>query len=265
MDVLARNNVHTQGRGQLPMLFAHGFGCDQSMWRYVAPAFAADYKIVLFDHVGCGGSDLRAYDRERYGALAGYARDILQICDALALEQVIFVGHSVSAMIGALAARMEPARFARLIMIGPSPCYVNDRDYVGGFSRREMEELLDALDDNYLGWSSKVAPVIMGDHPDHPEYAQELTNSFCRTDPAISRHFAHVCFLSDNRADLPHVAVRTLILQCSEDVIAPHAVGKYVHEHLRDSELVLMEATGHCPNLSAPEETIRCMRAFLAE
>ncbi len=264
MDVLARNNVRTHGQGQIAMLFAHGFGCDQSMWRFVTPAFAADYKIVLFDHVGCGGSDLAAYDRERYGALAGYARDILQICDALSLSQVVFVGHSVSAMIGALAARMEPGRFSRLVMIGPSACYVNDGDYVGGFSRRDIEELLDALDDNYLGWSSKMAPAIMGDHPGHPEFAEELTNSFCRTDPEISRRFARVCFLSDNRADLPHVAVRSLVLQCSEDVIAPQVVGKYVHQNLRDSEFVLMKATGHCPNLSAPEETIRCMRSFLA-
>jgi sigma-B regulation protein RsbQ len=262
MNVLARNNVRSEGRGEVPMLLAHGFGCDQSMWRFVTPAFADDHRIVLFDHVGCGASDLAAYSRARYGTLAGYARDLLQICEALALENVVFVGHSVSSMIGVLAARMEPQRFARLVLIGPSPCYVNDGAYVGGFSRREIEELLDALDDNYLGWSSKMAPLIMG-NPEHPELAQELTNSFCRTDPAIARHFARVCFLSDNRADLPHVTTRSLVLQCSEDVIAPPIVGEYVHRHMNASELMLMKATGHCPNLSAPEETIRCMRSFL--
>jgi sigma-B regulation protein RsbQ len=262
MSVLVRNNVQVEGQGKTPMLFAHGFGCDQSMWRFITPAFAEDHRLVLFDHVGSGHSDLRAYDRNRYGTLSGYARDMLQICDELKLEQVVFVGHSVSAMIGVLAARLEPRRFARLIMIGPSPCYINDGDYTGGFSRRDVDELLDALDDNYLGWSSKMAPTIMG-NAERPELAAELTNSFCRTDPEIARHFAHVCFLSDNRADLPHVAVRSLVLQCSKDALAPRVVGEYVHEKLIDSELTLMRATGHCPNLSAPEETITCMRSFL--
>ncbi|HEX2104628.1 MAG TPA: alpha/beta hydrolase [Solirubrobacteraceae bacterium] len=263
MDVVARNNVSVRGRedGQ-PMMFAHGFGCDQNMWRHVAPAFADAYRIVLFDHVGAGGSDLGAYEPARYSSLDGYADDVLEICAELALERVIFVGHSVSAMVGVLAAKREPERFDKLVLVGPSPRYVDDADYVGGFSAEDIEGLLDSLDSNFLGWSGEMAPMIMG-NPDRPELGDELTNSFCRTDPEIAKHFARVTFLSDNRADLPAVRTRSLILQCSDDVIAPRAVGEYVHGRMPDSELVLLEATGHCPNLSAPEETIAAIRAFL--
>jgi sigma-B regulation protein RsbQ len=263
MDVLRRNNVQLSGRATgRPMVFAHGFGCDQNMWRFVAPAFADEYRIVLFDHVGAGSSDLSAYNRTKYGSLQGYASDVLDICRALDLTQVIFVGHSVSAAIGMLAAIAEPERFEALILVGPSPCYINDGDYVGGFSREDVEGLLESLDSNYLGWSSAMAPVIMG-NPDRPGLGTELTNSFCRTDPAIASQFARVTFLSDNRADLPKVPVRSLILQCSEDAIAPRCVGEYVHRNLPGSELVLMNATGHCPNLSAPEETIAAIQQFL--
>jgi sigma-B regulation protein RsbQ len=263
MDVLARNKVVVAGRadGQ-PMLFAHGFGCDQNMWRHVAPAFAGEHRIVLFDHVGAGGSDLSAYEPGRYAALDGYADDVLEICAELDLERVIFVGHSVSAMIGVLAAKREPERFDRLVLVGPSPRYVDDGDYVGGFSADDIEGLLEALESNFLGWSGQMAPVIVG-NPDRPELGEELTNSFCRTDPEIAKQFARVTFLSDNRADLPTVRTRSLVLQCTDDVIAPQAVGEYVHERLPDSELVVLEATGHCPNLSAPEETIAAIRAFL--
>jgi sigma-B regulation protein RsbQ len=263
MDVLARNNGVVAGRadGQ-PMLFAHGFGCDQNMWRHVAPAFAGEHRIVLFDHVGAGGSDLSAYEPGRYAALDGYADDVLEICAELDLERVIFVGHSVSAMIGVLAAKREPERFDRLVLVGPSPRYVDDGDYVGGFSADDIEGLLEALESNFLGWSGQMAPVIVG-NPDRPELGEELTNSFCRTDPEIAKQFARVTFLSDNRADLPTVRTRSLVLQCTDDVIAPQAVGEYVHERLPDSELVVLEATGHCPNLSAPEETIAAIRAFL--
>jgi sigma-B regulation protein RsbQ len=263
VNVVQRNNVKVSGRGTQPMLFAHGFGCDQNMWRLVTPAFEPDYRIVLFDHVGAGQSDLRAYDRSRYDRLEGYAEDVLEICAALQLRDVVFVGHSVSAMIGVLAAAMEPDRFARLVLVGPSPRYVNDGDYVGGFSRADIEGLLDVLDSNHLGWSRSMAPVIMG-NPDRPELGEELTNSFCRTDPDIARHFARVTFLSDNRDDLSRVAVPSLILQCAEDAISPSAVGEYVHRRLAGSSLVYLKATGHCPNLSAPEETIAAMRAFLA-
>jgi sigma-B regulation protein RsbQ len=259
-----RNNVVLRGlEDGPPMLFAHGFGCDQNMWRYVWPAFAAEYRIVLFDHVGAGGSDVRAYDREHYSSLRGYADDVLEICRELDLNDVVFVGHSVSAMIGVLAAVQEPERFARLVLIGPSPRYINDDGYVGGFTREDIEGLLESLESNYLGWSSAMAPVIMG-NGDRPELGEELTNSFCRADPEIAAQFARVTFLSDNRADLARVSTRSLVLQCSDDAIAPQAVGEYVQRHLADSRLVQLQAIGHCPNLSAPEETIAAMREYLA-
>ncbi len=244
------------------MLFAHGFGCDQNMWRLVTPAFEEDHRIVLFDHVGAGNSDLSAYDRDRYASLDGYAADVLEICRALDLTDVTFVGHSVSSMIGVLAAIEEPERFARLVLVGPSPRYVDDEGYVGGFARADIDELLDSLDSNFLGWSSVMAPVIMG-NPERPELGDELTNSFCRTDPDIAADFARVTFLSDNRADLARVTVPTLVLQCSEDAIAPRAVGEYVHREVADSRLAVLDAVGHCPNLSAPEETIAAIKAFL--
>jgi sigma-B regulation protein RsbQ len=262
--VLKRNNVKVFGQGQQPMIFAHGYGCDQNMWRFITPAFEDRYKIVLFDHVGHGQSDAGAFDRTRYGSLDGYADDVLAICQELDLKDVVFVGHSVSAMIGALAAIKEPERFDRLVLIGPSPRYINDGDYLGGFKQEDIEGLLDFLDSNHLGWSTTMAPVIMG-NPERPELGEELTNSFCRTEPEIAKHFARVTFLSDNRADLPNVRTRALILQCSQDAIAPEAVGRYMHQNLRDSEFVQLSATGHCPNLSAPEETIAAMEAFLRD
>jgi sigma-B regulation protein RsbQ len=261
-DVLVRNNVRIFGSGSQPMLFAHGFGCDQNMWRFLIPAFEADYRIVLFDYVGAGKSDIEAYDPKRYASLEGYAQDVLDICEALDLRDVVFVGHSVSSIIGVLAAIKEPDRFHRLILVGPSPRYVDEDGYVGGFTREDIDELLDSLDSNYLGWSSAMAPVIMG-NPDRPELGEELTDSFCRTDPEIAGHFARVTFLSDNRADLAAVTTRSLILQCSEDAIAPRAVGDFVHRQIADSELVILDAIGHCPNLSAPEETIAAIKAFL--
>jgi sigma-B regulation protein RsbQ len=245
-----------------PMMFAHGFGCDQNMWRFVWPEFAGSHRIVLFDHIGMGGSDPRAYEPQRYASLQGYADDVLAICQALHLRDVIFVGHSVSAMIGALAAAREPDRFAALIRIGPSPRYIDDDGYRGGFSREDIDGLLDSLASNYLGWSSQMAPVIMG-NSDRPELGRELTASFCQADPEIARRFAQVTFLSDNREDLARVPVPSLVLQCADDIIAPREVGEYVHAHLPDSRLVFMKATGHCPNLSAPEETIQEIRAFL--
>jgi sigma-B regulation protein RsbQ len=262
--VLKRNNVRIIGRGEQPMMFAHGYGCDQSMWRFITPAFESRYRIVLFDHVGHGGSDAAAFDGARYGSLHGYAEDALAICRELDLKDVVFVGHSVSAMIGVLAAIAEPERFDRLILIGPSPRYINDGDYVGGFKPEDIEGLLDFLDSNHLGWSSAMAPEIMG-NPERPELGEELTNSFCRTSPDIAKHFARVTFLSDNRADLPKVRTGALILQCSQDAIAPETVGRYVHQNLPGSRFVQMRATGHCPNLSAPEETIAAMEAFLRD
>jgi sigma-B regulation protein RsbQ len=263
MDVLRRNNVTVSGdpAGQ-PMLFAHGFGCDQNMWRFVAAPFQATHRVVVFDYVGFGESDHAAWDAERYASLRGYADDVLEICRELDLSDVIFVGHSVSSMIGVLAANADPERFAKLVLVGPSPRYIDDDGYVGGFTREDITGLLESLESNYLGWSSTMAPVIVG-NPDRPELGEELTNSFCRTDPEIAAHFARVTFLSDNREDLESVRIPTLVLQCSDDAIAPRSVGEYVHERVRESELVLMRATGHCPNLSAPDETIAAIRAFV--
>jgi sigma-B regulation protein RsbQ len=263
MSSFARNNVTVLGNGVSPMMFSHGYGCDQNMWRHVAPAFEPAYKVVLFDHVGAGGSDLSAFDRTKYRTLKGYADDVLEICHDLDLHHVTFVGHSVSAMIGVLAAIEQPERFENLVLVGPSPCYLNAEGYVGGFERQDVEGLLDVLDDNYLGWASTMAPVIMG-NKGRPELAAELENSFCRTDPQIAKFFARVTFLADNRADLAKVRTRTLILQCSSDALAPLSVGEFVHREIPNSELIVMKATGHCPNLSAPEETISAMRAFLS-
>jgi sigma-B regulation protein RsbQ len=263
MTVLTRNNVVEQGKpaGQ-PLLFAHGFGCDQNMWRYVWPRFADDYRVVLFDHVGAGGSDLSAYDPARYSSLRGYAEDVIEICRELDLRDVVLVGHSVSAMIGVLAAAAEPDRFAKLVLVGPSPRYIDEDGYAGGFSREDIEGLLDSMDSNYLGWSSQMAPVIMGNE-DRPELGEELTNSFCRTDPEIARSFARVTFLSDNRADLAKVDVPALVLQCSDDAIAPEAVGRYVAEQMPGGRFAMLDAVGHCPNLSAPEETAAAIEEFL--
>ena len=265
MRVLTRNHVVEHGpRDAQPVLFAHGFGCDQSMWRYVWPAFADEYRVILFDHVGFGHSDHSAWDPHKYASLEGYAEDIVEICRDLELTDVVFVGHSVSAMIGILAAAAEPDRFQRLVLIGPSPRYIDDEGYAGGFTREDIDGLLESLDSNYLGWSSAMAPVIMGNE-DRPALSEELTNSFCRTDPEIAAHFARVTFLSDNREDLSRVATPSLVLQCAQDAIAPEAVGEYVHDRLPNSRFVALNATGHCPNLSAPEETVASMKAFLAE
>ena len=261
--MIARNRVRVSGVPDgRPMVFAHGFGCDQEMWRLVVPAFETDHRVVLFDYVGSGRSDLSAYDPVRYGSLEGYAADVVEICRELDLDDVVLVGHSVSAMIGVLAAARAPELFGALVMVGPNPRYVDNGDYVGGFSREDIAALLESLDSNHLGWSAAMAPVIMG-NPDRPELTAELTDSFCRTDPDIARQFARVTFLSDNRADLPGVRVPTLVLQCTADAIAPEVVGRYVHEHVPGSVYTLLSATGHCPHLSAPAETTAAIRAFL--
>jgi sigma-B regulation protein RsbQ len=244
------------------MVFAHGYGCDQNMWRHVAPAFADDFKVVLFDQTGAGGSDLSAYDAEKYSTLSGYADDLIELCKELRLEAPVFVGHSVSAMIGILAALKEPGLFSKMVLIGPSPCYINDGDYVGGFSAEQIDELLEFLSQNHMGWSSAMAPAIMG-NADRPELGEELAASFCRMEPSIAKQFARVTFLSDNRADLAELATPALILQCSEDIIAPACVGEYVHRALKGSTFVQLAATGHCPNLSAPGEVIAAIRAYV--
>ncbi|WP_329791169.1 alpha/beta hydrolase [Lentzea sp. DG1S-22] len=263
MDVIGRNNVVVTGNETGPtVLLAHGFGCDQNLWRLVVPLLAERHRVVLFDHVGAGRSDLSAWTAERYGSLEGYADDVLRICRELDLRDVVLVGHSVSAMIAVLAANREPRWFAKLVLLTPSPCYVDDGDYRGGFSRADIDELLDALESNYLGWSAAMAPVIMG-NPGRPELSEELTNSFCRTDPVIARTFARTTFLSDNRADLTEISVPTLVVQCARDAIAPREVGQFVHEQVRGSRLVTLDAVGHCPQLSDPGPTAEAITAFV--
>jgi sigma-B regulation protein RsbQ len=261
MGVLERNNVHLSGGGR-PMVFVHGFGCDQNMWRFIAPHFARNHRVILLDLVGSGNSDLSAYDQEKYATLHGHARDLCEVFEALQLSDAVFVGHSVSAIIGLLASLQCPARIAAQVMVSPSPCYINDGDYIGGFERSDIEQLLETLEANYLGWSSNMAPVIMG-APDQPELATELTNSFCRTDPEIARHFARVTFLSDHRQELSQLREPTLILQCSEDVIAPMAVGEYMHRQIPQSALKVIRNVGHCPHLSSPGASVDAIESFL--
>lgn len=265
MSVLTTHNVQISGCGDVAIVFAHGFGCDQHMWHHVAPAFAHDFRIVLFDHAGSGGADPAAYDPKQYSNLQRYADDVLAIRSALndtGIRKVIFVGHSVSAMIGVLAAVRDPSAFSKLVLIGPSPCYLNDENYFGGFERHDIDSLLAFLDDNYLGWARTMAPVVMGkENP--PELSEELESSFCRTDPEAARQFARVTFLSDNRADLAALGTPTLILQCSDDAIAPEAVGLYLSRQIRNSRYVKLTATGHCPHVSAPAETAAAIRAFI--
>ena len=262
MSVIERNNIRIQGSSGRVMVFAHGFGCDQNMWRFVEPQFRDQFRTVLFDHVGAGGSDLSAYDPAKYFTLQGYADDVIDIGGALNLKGAVFVGHSVSAMIGALASIAAPDMFAELVMVGPSPRYIDDEGYKGGFTKEQIEGLLDSLADNHMGWSAAMAPAIMG-NPDRPELGEELTNSFCRTDPDIAKQFARATFMSDNRSDLSKIPARTLILQCSDDIIASEAVGEYVNREVPKSRIVYLKASGHCPNLSAPDEVVSAMRGFV--
>ncbi|MFE7775168.1 alpha/beta fold hydrolase [Streptomyces sp. NPDC057445] len=264
MDVRSRNHVTVTGHPAGPVvMLAHGFGCDQNMWRLVVPILERDFTVVLFDHVGAGRSDLSAWSKARYSTMSGYAEDVLEICRELALGPVTFVGHSVSAMMGVLAAAQEPEAFARLVLLAPSPCFIDDpaSGYRGGFSAEDIDELLASLDANYLGWSGAMAPVIMG-NPERPELGEELTNSFCRTDPDVARVFARVTFLSDNRPDLAKVTVPALVAQCSSDAIAPPEVGAFVQSQIPGSGLVTLNATGHCPQLAAPEETAAAIASF---
>ena len=263
VSISKRNNVKVFGKGKQPILFAHGFGCDQNMWRFITPAFENNYRIVLFDFVGAGKSDKTAYNKDRYLTLNGYAKDILDVCEELDLKDVILVGHSVSSMIGLLAAIEEPAYFQKLIMVAPSPCYINDGQYKGGFERRDIEELLETMEKNYIGWANFLAPAIMA-NKDRPELGQELTESFCSTDPIIARQFAEATFFSDNRNDLKKIKIDCLLLQCSEDMIAPLEVGEYLHKNLNNSVLRVMKATGHCPHMSHPQETVAMIREYLS-
>jgi sigma-B regulation protein RsbQ len=261
LDVVARNNVTIIGSGR-PMVFAHGFGCSQDMWRKVAPHFAETHQVILFDHVGAGGSDLSAYRPGKYDSLDGYASDVVDILEELDLTDVVFVGHSVGAVIGMLASNRVPSRFGALVLVGPSPRYVDADGYKGAFTQADIDGLLDGLDANYFGWSKTIAPVIMG-ALEQPELTEELDDSFCRTDPTIARHFARVTFLSDNRQDLADVSVPTLIVQARDDVIAPVSVGEYVAEQIPNSTLVVLPVTGHCAHLSAPDLVVSSIEDFL--
>lgn len=262
--IAKRNNVIVSGEGDTALMFAHGYGCDQNMWRLVAPAFADRFQIILFDHVGSGNSDWSAYKPEKYSSLHGYSTDVLELIDELGLRDIIFVGHSVSSMIGMLAAIKEPSWFRAQIMIGPSPCYINHGDYIGGFRHEDIVALLDTLEANYYGWANAMTPVIMG-NPDRPELAAELNDSFCRADPDIARRFAEVTFNSDHRGDLSRVRTHTLIMQCEQDVIAPKEVGIYMQKHIPKSKIAFLNATGHCPHLSAPIEVIDVISAYLSD
>lgn len=260
--VLKRNNVVIRGEGSRAMMFAHGFGCDQHMWTDVAKGFEPDFKTILFDHVGAGASDTTAYSSSKYCNLSGYSDDVIEIGDALQLENAIFVGHSVSAMIGGLASIARPNMFSELVMVGPSPRYINDGEYIGGFTAEQIEELLEFLAENPLGWAGAMGPAIVG-NPERPALGERLTQSICAADPTIARDFARVTFFSDNRTDLPNISARSLVLQTTDDIIAPIAVGQYVHQHLPNSEYVLLNATGHCPHLSAPQKVIEAIRTFV--
>lgn len=262
MDVQHRNNVRISGAGSTTVVFAHGFGCDQNMWRLLTPSFEERFRVIVFDQVGSGLSDLAAYDRARYGTLHGYADDLLEILDQYAQGPAIFVGHSVSAMVGMLADLKRPASIAAHLMVSPSPCYINDGDYVGGFSSEDIDSLLETLESNYLGWAGAMAPQIMG-APGQPELRDELTNSFCRTDPEVAKHFARVTFTSDHRAELPSLRTPTLILQCDDDLIAPVTVGEYMHRVMPNATLAMIHNTGHCPHLSAPDSSVQAMHDFL--
>lgn len=261
-DIISRNYINRLGKGNEPMMFAHGYGCDQNMWRFITPAFEKDYDIILFDHVGSGNSDEHAYDFEKYNDLNGYADDIVEICEVLKLEKVTFIGHSVSSIIGALAAAKRPELFKALILIGPSPCYINNDEYYGGFSKQNIDELIETLESNYLGWSSSITPVIAGT-PNKSEFSEELHNSFCRMNPKIAKHFARVTFLGDNREDLSKVSVPALIIQSNPDIIAPVEVGKFVNKKIPNSSFTQLDSPGHCPHLTAPEQTIKAMKFYL--
>ncbi|MGQ4414144.1 alpha/beta fold hydrolase [Streptomyces sp. SAS_269] len=264
MDVVRRNNVTVTGNPQgRTVVLAHGFGCDQNMWRLTVPALVRDYRVVLFDYVGAGRSDSTAFSEHRYSSLDGYAEDVVELCEALDLRDAVFVGHSVSAMIGVLAAGMAPERIGALVMVAPSPRYIDDDGYRGGFSAEDIDELLASLESNYLGWSAAMAPVIMG-NAERPELGEDLKNSFCATDPDMARVFARTTFLSDSRDDLKNVRVPTLVLECTQDVIAPREVGVFVHQTVPGSTLITLDATGHCPHLSSPEATNEAILQFLA-
>lgn len=261
-EVIKRNNVRVTGTGERTLLFAHGFGCDQHVWRHLLRAFEKEFTLVVFDFVGAGGSDLTAYTSNRYNRLDGYARDVLDIIEELNLKEVTFIGHSVSCMTGLRAAIAKPEYFKELVFVCPSPCYINEIGYHGGLNREDLDGLFEMMESNYLGWSASMAPMIMG-NAERPELGEELTTNFCSTHPKIALEFARVTFFSDNRADLKQLRKPSLTLQCREDMLAPLEIGEYIKANTPNNRLVVLQATGHCPHLSAPEETIAAIRSFI--
>ena len=264
MTVLQRNNVHVIKGAGPTLVYGHGFGCSQNMWDRITPAFLGKTKQVLFDYVGSGHSDIGAFDRQRYASLQGYAQDLIDVCDVLSLKgDVIYIGHSVSCSIGVLAAISRPELFSKLVLLGPNPCFVNDADgYVGGFERADLEGLLALMDQNYIGWATYLAPVIAS-QDESSGVARELSSSFCSTDPVAARVFAHTTFFSDNRADLAKVGQECLVIQHRQDTLAPLAVGEYVHAHLRNSTLKVLDVSGHCAHMSHPQAVIDLIREFI--
>lgn len=261
-SVLKRNNVTVLGAGNKVLLFAHGFGCDQNAWKYIQNFFTENYKLVLFDFVGAGKSDLSYYNPEKYASLDGYVNDVIEICDALDLRNAIFIGHSVSCMIGALASIKRPDIFEKLVFIGPSPCYISKEDYIGGFDPETIDSLLEVMEEDYITWAKSIAPAIMNSKNGN-ELTSELSDSFCSIDPIIAKQFARVTFLSDNRKDLPFIPIRSLTIQCSDDMIAPLAVGQYIHANTPNNTLRILDVHGHCPHMSHPIETVNAIKTFL--
>lgn len=265
MSILQRHHVNIRGSGERTLLFSHGFGCNQDMFRFIEPAFREEYRTVVYDLAGSGRYPSAHFDPSRYRELEDYARDLINISEAARLRNVVVVGHSVSAMIGAIAAIRRPDLFEAVVMIGPSPRYIDEPEsgYRGGFSAADIDELLDTMSNNYLGWSQLMALAFVG-NPERPELGEELAESFCATDPELARHFAEITFRSDHRADLPKVPVPTLVIQTTEDIVADEAVGRYVADRLPRADFELIDARGHCPNLSAPQPTVAAIQRFLA-
>jgi len=262
-NIIKRNNINISGKGKKPIIFAPGFGCDQTVWKDVLPAFEEDYQVILFDYVGFGGSDISAFNSVKYGKLSGYVQDVLDVCAVLDLKEAIFVGHSVSSMIGLLASNAEQSYFSHLIMIGPSPCYLNDPpDYYGGFEKEDLENLIDMMEKNYIGWANVFSSTLIN-NAERTDAAKELEDRFCSTDPLIATTFAKACFFTDSRQDITKAKVPSLILQCTEDIIAPKGVGEYLKRNMPNSEITYMNTSSHCPHISDPDETILSIKNYL--
>ncbi len=263
MRSLRKNNVSISGSGSKTLVFVHGYGCDQSMWRFVAPQFELSHRVVLYDLTGMGQSDLSEYDFKAYRTLQRHADDLTAILEDLEVSDGVLIGHSVGATIACLAALKCPERISALALVAPSPSFMNDAAYTGGFDREALEGLVNLMDENFLGWTSRVTPTIAGEDR-AGETAAELTQSFCRTDPAIAKHFGRITFLADHRADMKRVEAPAAIIQCTDDALAPVDVGVWLSENMKRGTLKFIEATGHCPHMTEPAKTTEAIREFLA-